>query len=206
LARIKNHLDLKVQRDTLKRLSEELSIEVSELLSTEQKSTHLATHDSLTGVPNRTLYFDRLTTSLSATRRTENFVAVLLIDLDGFKAVNESLGDYMGDELLKSVAIKLNACVRETDTVARLGGDEFVVLLTNLKDPKFAEKVADNIIKALSVPFNLGGMAAPIGARIGIACSGGKGEDVDGLMRRADGAMYDAKRGGKNKFVIAPLA
>jgi len=202
-ARTHNHLELKQQRDTLRRMSDELSIEVGELMAAEQKISHLAMHDQLTGLPNRTLFMDRLASSLSATNRTESFVAVLFIDLDGFKAVNDELGHLIGDQLLKRAALDLLKCARETDTVARFGGDEFVVLLTNLQDPQKVEKIAENMLVALSVPLCVDDVKAHVSGSIGIALSGQGEMDINDLIQKADGAMYEAKREGKNTYVFS---
>ncbi len=201
--RIKMETELKEQRDTLKRLSEELSIEVNELVDAEREITHLATHDQLTGLPNRTLFSDRLAESISATHRTKGFLAVLFIDLDGFKAVNDTLGHHCGDMLLKHVGGELQGCIRETDTVARFAGDEFIVLLTNLNASAVIEKIARNMLEALSKPFEHDNKTVEISASIGIACSGKDGNEAQELLQRADAAMYEAKRGGKNSFVFA---
>jgi diguanylate cyclase (GGDEF)-like protein len=202
-ARMRNHLELKLQRDTLKRMSDELFIEVSELMVAEQKITHLAMHDPLTGLPNRALFFDRLELSLSATNRTESFVAVLFVDLDGFKVVNDQLGHHVGDQVLKRVSVDLLGCARETDTVARYGGDEFVVLLTNLQDPEMVKKIATNMLAALCVPISVDDQTAQISGSIGIALSGQGEIDINDLIQKADEAMYEAKRSGKNNYVFS---
>jgi diguanylate cyclase (GGDEF)-like protein len=205
-ARVRNQLALKRQRDALERLSGELSIEVSQLIDAEKEITHLATHDALTGLPNRMLFLDRLDAAVAQTHRSKETLAVLFVDLDGFKAVNDTLGHAVGDALLKHVAAQVRGCVRETDTVARLGGDEFVVLLTGLSDNAAVETIAGAILERLAAPFETDGATARISGSIGIACSGLHGDDAESLLQNADAAMYAAKRGGKNAFAFAEPA
>jgi diguanylate cyclase (GGDEF)-like protein/PAS domain S-box-containing protein len=157
-----------------------------------------ANYDSLTQLPNRNLLKDRLTHAIAHAQRTHQQIAVLFLDLDRFKTVNDSLGHTAGDVLLKTVAMRLQACLRGVDTVARLGGDEFVIMLENLPHEKLAVTVARKILKALKTPFLLEGHEFVITASIGITLFPRDGEDVDTLLKHADTAMYWAKEEGRN--------
>jgi diguanylate cyclase (GGDEF)-like protein len=157
---------------------------------------HRALHDALTGLPNRVLLGDRLRHSLRETRRSGEPVALLLLDLDQFKEVNDQLGHHHGDTLLVAVAARLRELLRDCDTFARLGGDEFALLLTDARSLDGARAVATKIAEALERPFPVGTMSISVRASIGIAMSPEHGEDDETLMRRADMAMYKAKRRG----------
>jgi diguanylate cyclase (GGDEF)-like protein/PAS domain S-box-containing protein len=159
----------------------------------------MAHTDLLTGLPNRSLFLDRCAQALTLARRQEAGVAVLCIDLDGFKAVNDSLGHSAGDALLQQVAPRLRARVRDSDTVARMGGDEFGVVLVDIGSALFAEQVATALLASLSDPFALPQGSVRISASIGIAYFPHHGADVEKLMGCADMAMYNAKRAGKNQ-------
>lgn len=168
----------------------------------ERALTRLAHHDPLTGLANRTAFHDRLHHALTLARRRPHQLAVLYIHLDGFKAVNDTLGHEKGDELLQVVARRIVHTVRDCDTVARLGGDEFVVLLEDCK--LRPEEPAERIIEALARPVSLGGDAVAISASVGVAVFPGHGREPDALLRAADAAMYRAKHAGKSRFSIAP--
>jgi diguanylate cyclase (GGDEF)-like protein/PAS domain S-box-containing protein len=159
----------------------------------------MAHTDLLTGLPNRSLFLDRCAQALTLARRQEAGVAVLCIDLDGLKAVNDSLGHSAGDALLQQVAPRLRARVRDSDTVARMGGDEFGVVLVDIGSALFAEQVATALLASLSDPFALPQGSVRISASIGIAYFPHHGADVEKLMGCADMAMYNAKRAGKNQ-------
>ena len=167
----------------------------------EERLTHQAFHDSLTGLPNRALFFDRLEQALSRAERREGRVAVLFLDLDNFKYVNDSLGHDAGDGLLVAVAGRLRGCVRPEDTVARLGGDEFAVLL-EARDAGETTRVARRIVEALREPFELGGREVFAGTSVGIALGEAGRERPDDLLRKADLALYEAKRGGKARYAL----
>jgi diguanylate cyclase (GGDEF)-like protein len=154
---------------------------------------HQALHDALTGLPNRTLFHDRVGQALSAARREHIPVAVMIMDLDRFKEVNDTLGHSSGDELLKQAGSRLREALRESDTVARLGGDEFGVLLPRVVDSAAAVSVARKLREALEEPFAIHGLALQIEASIGIALYPEHGDDVHSLLQRADVAMYVAK-------------
>src|SRR3954449_8065054 len=163
---------------------------------------HDALHDALTGLPNRALFLDRLELSLRRARRQAEGVccAVLFLDLDGFKLVNDTLGHLVGDRLLVSVAQRLRECLRAGDTCSRLGGDEFAVILGPEREPGHEpEAIAERILRALRPAFDLEGREIFVGASIGIA-SGGR--DAETVLRNADVAMYRAKSLGKNRYVV----
>ena len=161
---------------------------------------NLALHDSLTSLPNRMLLDDRMGQAASAAERARKSFALMFIDLDRFKSVNDSLGHGVGDELLKAVAQRLTACVRKTDTVARAGGDEFIVLLSEIADPKDAAIVSAKILDELSRPFFIDRHELNISGSIGISIYPRDGQDVDTLKANADVAMYQAKRTGRNNY------
>ena len=164
------------------------------------KLARLALHDSLTDVPNRTLLSDRLDQAMMRAHRGGNSVAVLYIDLDRFKHINDSLGHTVGDQLLKSVAERLQTCVRSSDTVSRQGGDEFLVLLADVVHPHDAALCAEKIILALDMPHRIAGHDLRITASIGIATYPGDAADAEALLRNADFAMYQAKYTGRNNY------
>lgn len=171
--------------------------------TSQQRAIHaqmekLAFYDPLTGLENRRLFKDRLEQTLKQIRRNKGLMALLFIDLDGFKNINDTLGHEAGDELLIEVAKRLKQCVREEDIVARLGGDEFTVILANLRDNKSAASVAAKIIKALQKPIDLQGHTVKISGSIGITVAPDDSMDANELMRNADLAMYRAKASGRN--------
>ncbi len=168
----------------------------------EQNAFFLANHDPLTGLANRARFLERLHEALLNADRDNTYCGLLLLDLDRFKTVNDTLGHHAGDQLLKDVAARLLSCVRETDTVARLGGDEFVVILTRLKSLQSAEIIAENIIRELARPFDLEGHAINSGASIGIAMYPQDGGEAGDLLQKADLAMYRAKSSGRNRYRV----
>ncbi len=159
-----------------------------------------ANFDALTNLPNRTLFMDRLSRAVVTARRDGRVMALLFVDLDRFKIVNDTLGHAIGDMLLKRVAQRLSGCVREADTVARLGGDEFTVILQDIHKEADAAVVAGEIIKSVSWPFRLGGNKVFVGASVGITVYPADTEDVSSLLHNADMAMYQAKEAGRNVF------
>lgn len=171
----------------------------------EEQLAHQATHDPLTGLPNRTLLLDRLEHALGRTRRTGGLVALLFCDLDDFKLVNDELGHRAGDELLEAIARRLDSAVRPTDTVARFGGDEFVILCEDLEDLAMARAIATRVERALGEPFTLEGRSVQVGGSIGIALSSHHGLEPEDLLRAADTAMYRAKDRGRGRVEVAPL-
>jgi diguanylate cyclase (GGDEF)-like protein/PAS domain S-box-containing protein len=176
--------------------------DISERKELEAALSHQAFHDSLTKLPNRALLKDRTDHAVARAVRRQRALAVLLLDLDGFKAVNDSLGHAAGDLLLSAVADRLTVCIRPTDTCARLGGDEFAVLLEDLASPNDWQVVAYRMLEALRTPFDLDGKEIFVRASIGVAVRGEGGEDADELLRNADVAMYMAKSQGKNRFEL----
>jgi len=177
--------------------------DITESQSTTTHMAYLAQHDYLTGLPNRVLLRDRITQGLSAAARERKKLAVLFIDLDGFKQVNDIYGHAVGDQLLKDVGQRLQAHLRDVDTVSRLGGDEFVVLLRDLSDSTDATLVADKLCQSIAQPYPISSLdISSISASIGVALYPGDGDDIDVLLERADQAMYRAKNGGKNKVVF----
>ena len=163
----------------------------------------LALYDPLTGLANRRLLSDRLSVALVHARRSMSAVAVVYLDLDGFKQINDMLGHSAGDVLLKLVAARLAATVREEDTVARVGGDEFILGLWHVSDADYAATVASKVIEAVSQPYDIEGHAVRITMSAGIGLYPVHGEDADTLMKSADLALYDAKRAGKNVYRIS---
>jgi diguanylate cyclase (GGDEF)-like protein len=169
----------------------------------DEELAFLATHDPLTGLPNRTLIRDRIEQMLARSRRGRTPVAAIFIDLDNFKLINDTLGHGAGDELLRSVAARLGAVLRETDALGRLGGDEFVVIAEDMSLAAGPELIAERLFEALAEPFTLGPSESrvEISASIGLACSDGDTSSEE-LLRNADIAMYRAKWNGKNRYVV----
>jgi diguanylate cyclase (GGDEF)-like protein/PAS domain S-box-containing protein len=174
--------------------------DISDRKRDEEKIWHQANYDFLTDLPNRKLLQDRLQQTINLQKRNKNEFAVLLIDLDGFKDVNDSLGHDLGDELLIDSAKRIKLCLRESDTVGRLGGDEFVIILSEFSMYSGVERVADNIITSLAMPFMLGAETAYISASIGITLFPNDASDIVGLLKNTDQAMYEAKRTGRNRY------
>ena len=164
---------------------------------------HLALHDALTGLPNRFLMFGRLEQALHSATRHGHRVAVLFLDLDGFKPINDQFGHPVGDELLKAVAAQLRCTIRDCDTVARYGGDEFVVTLTDLQQPGDVAAVAEKILSVVSHPIVINGHTIEVSTSIGIATYPENGADSEALIRAADAAMYEAKAEGRKLYRFA---
>jgi diguanylate cyclase (GGDEF)-like protein/PAS domain S-box-containing protein len=180
--------------------------DITEKKLSEERIYHLAHYDVLTELPNRVLFQDRLDRAMVCTRRDKTHFAILSLDLDGFKPVNDTLGHPVGDLLLQQCARRLQSCVRESDTVARMGGDEFTVLLQGLHDSdevmRVCAHVAGAILRALSLPFDLEGQEVFISASIGIASFPEDGALAEDLVRHVDTALYCAKEQGRNQFVF----
>ena len=166
----------------------------------EARIQFLAHHDTLTHLPNRALLLDRIQVILAGARRNETEVGIMFIDLDNFKTINDSLGHYAGDELLKRVASTLQSCLRDVDLVGRLGGDEFVVVLGDLANAEDIAAVAEKISEAIGEPFSLEGQMLSVSASIGVSVFPRDGETPDSLIRNADAAMYLAKDRGRNNW------
>lgn len=178
--------------------------DITERKQAEQKIAHLAHYDYLTDLPNRALFLSTLEHSILLARRNKYKAAVLFLDLDGFKPINDTLGHDVGDLLLQGVAKRLKGTIRESDTVARVGGDEFTFVLNNIESGKAASLVADKIIAALSDPFDLKGRQCRVGGSIGISLFPDDASDLETLLRQADEAMYLAKQSGKNNYKFYP--
>ncbi|WP_296445723.1 GGDEF domain-containing response regulator [Rhodoferax sp. UBA5149] len=166
----------------------------------------LALHDPLTGLPNRRLLMDRLSLAIAHARRNKCTVAVMFLDLDGFKQINDTLGHDVGDTLLRMVADRLVATVRQEDTVARLGGDEFVIALWELSDVDHVAKLVSKVIQAVSQPYSIQGSDVQMTASVGVSIYPAHGDEVDTLMKNADLALYEAKHSGKNDYRISAYA
>jgi diguanylate cyclase (GGDEF)-like protein/PAS domain S-box-containing protein len=176
--------------------------DISELKKQESQLEFQANHDGLTGLPNRTLFNDRLAHDVKLVGRQEGSLAVLFIDLDEFKPINDSLGHKVGDKMLVSVANRLNQNLRSSDTLARLGGDEFAMILPYLNNKEEAEKVASRLLESLNKPHRIDGQELHVSASIGIAINEKAVKQPDELLQKADMAMYQAKQQGKNSFKI----
>ena len=174
--------------------------DITERKLAEQKIAHLAHYDYLTDLPNRALFLNFLDHSVLLSKRSKHKLAVLFLDLDGFKQVNDTLGHDAGDLLLQQVASRLKQTIRTSDTVARVGGDEFTFVLNNIESEENAGLVANKIIVALSEPFDLMGQRRQIGGSIGISIFPDDAQDPENLVKQADEAMYLAKHSGKNTY------
>ncbi|MDV7339540.1 EAL domain-containing protein [Terasakiella sp. A23] len=166
----------------------------------EELIRHQANYDALTNLPNRNLFLDRLSRSMMRAKRQDTQVALMFLDLDRFKWVNDTLGHNTGDMLLQEAAVRISKCVRETDTVSRLGGDEFTIVLPDLKHTIDVEKVARKVLAALAEPFNISGHEIFVSGSVGITVFPDDGAELELLLRNADTAMYRAKEGGRNDF------
>src|SRR5438105_2818907 len=184
----------------LKRAQEDLRFAAIQLQHDARRLEFLAHHDTLTGLPNRAMFQERAREAVAHSRRHDKTTAVLFIDLDNFKQVNDGLGHDVGDGLLKVIASRLRACVRGDDFIARIGGDEFCVLLQDIADPREAAAVAQKLIHELGKTYRIGEHQVSSGASIGIACVPQDGHDVATLLRLADAAMYRAKEAGRNGY------
>ncbi len=173
--------------------------DITEQRQNEARIRHLARHDALTDLPNRIEFLDQMAKAEAGLARGE-MAAVLYIDLDHFKAVNDTLGHAVGDEVIKQASARLWGTTRETDILARLGGDEFALLMRPVEDAADAARVADRIIKSIAAPFMIGGQQIEIGASVGIAVGPGDGEKTDTLVKNADLALYKAKSEGRSTY------
>ncbi len=196
---VKGQIDWHTLRRTILNAIERHRL-VVELRVDRQRVHYLATHDVLTSLPNRHHYYDILARAVVHAERYERTLAVFLLDLNGFKKINDSLGHAAGDQLLTSVASRLKRCTRRSDTVARLGGDEFTVILPEIQDPMNATKAAERIIESFQSPFLIAGRQVPVTCAIGISLFPRDGKNVDSMISTADAAMYKAKGEGKNCY------
>lgn len=166
----------------------------------QERLNYLAYHDELTGLPNRSLYNDRLSQAIIEARRQGRYVGVMLLDIDHFKMVNDTMGHDAGDELLRDIGKRLAVCLRESDTVSRFGGDEFGLVLADMADPRDAIFVAQKMLDSFAPPFFVGGRELFVGPSFGITIYPVDSDDPDGLVKNADSAMYHAKAQGRNNF------
>lgn len=171
-----------------------------------KRMSHLAQHDFLTGLPNRVLLVERLSHAIAMAKRHQKKMALLFLDLDYFKQINDAFGHAIGDGFLRSVAERIEDCVRVTDTVSRHGGDEFVVVLTEIKERQDAVQVAKKLLARLELPHSIDGRDIQATFSIGISVYPEDGGDVNALMRNADAAMYNAKAGGRNNYQFCRMA
>ncbi len=187
----------------LARSNELLRHEINERVKIQQELTHIATHDVLTGLPNRSLFNEHMGIKLQNARRHKRKLALLFLDLDGFKSINDTHGHSTGDALLREVSERMRQCVRKEDILARMGGDEFTILLGELASPTDASLVAMKVIKAISEPMAINNTICHVGVSIGISLFPDSAQDEDTLLRLADDAMYASKSEGKNTFSYA---
>jgi len=201
--RIRNQLELKRQRDIVREQNALLIRQQAALREAEQLARHLALYDPLTELPNRRMLIDRLNSGLSQAKRFERSLAVMFLDLDRFKEINDTCGHEVGDVLLREVGKRLTTCVRSGDTVSRSGGDEFIIVLPEIAHPTDATVVAEKIIQTLTEPIHIDSHSLNITTSIGIAVYPINGTD-DGqeLMKKADKAMYSAKKAGRNGYQL----
>ncbi len=174
--------------------------DVSEHVRAERRLSHLAHHDTLTGLPNRLLFHDRLQSALALSRRNRWLMAVMFVDLDRFKAVNDTLGHEVGDRLLQEAARRMQRSVRDCDTICRLGGDEFALVLPELGDMDEAAQVPQRIVDSLHAPLRIAGHDLALTASIGVALFPADAEEPEALVRCADAAMYRAKKLGRDNY------
>lgn len=215
---IEKTLELKALRKSGEEFSMELSLsavqlkdgwhavgiirDISERKQAEETIRQMAYHDSLTGLPNRKLFSDRTEIALAQAGRSQKNVAVIMLDLDNFKDINDTLGHDVGDHLLKTAAERLKAAMRKSDTVARFGGDEFVLLLPELKGIEGASRVAQKIVVSFRKPFLINTHQLIVTASIGIAVYPDDGSDESALLKNADIAMYQAKQAGRDRYQV----
>lgn len=180
------------------------SIDISDRKRAEEKINYMAYHDQLTALPNRELFYDRLSHAMSQARRHHERMALLYLDLNGFKDINDRYGHHAGDAVLKEAAERLNHCVRDADTVARLGGDEFAIVLGEIKKNEDAILVTEKVLSKLTQPMILHEtLTCTVGASVGIALFPDDGEEIDRLVNAADRAMYESKHAGGNVYALA---
>jgi diguanylate cyclase (GGDEF)-like protein/PAS domain S-box-containing protein len=196
------NLSVSVMRDGEGRITHHIAIfsDITRRKEAEAQIRHMALHDNLTGLANRVLLRDRLNQAMEQARRDGKLVALLFIDLDDFKPVNDRLGHDAGDQVLREVARRLRSVVRSVDTVARVGGDEFVIVLQALDEEAMAHTVADKLIRSVEAPVLVNGESCVLGASVGISLYPLHGADHNGLLQAADKALYEAKARGKNRY------
>ena len=180
----------------------QIATDITDIKEAEKKMEHLATHDPLTGLPNRALFQDRLDHALKTYKRDQSIFAVMFLDLDKFKQINDTLGHLAGDQVLQETAKRLLSCIRESDTIARVSGDEFTFIIEHIETPGDFELVSNRILESLSSPYTIDGNVVNISCSIGISFFPEHGSDIDSLINNADFAMYKAKSTGGNCTII----
>lgn len=195
-------IQIENSKKSLRSLNDNLANEIATRKQAEERIQYLASHDVLTGLPSRLLLRDRLEIAIKTAERNQAKLAILFIDLDGFKAVNDNFGHKAGDSLLEEIATRLKAVVRQSDTVARIGGDEFIVLSNGIHSDADAATVAGKILASIGQPVSLGEQYATVGGSIGISIFPDHGNDIEKLIAYADAAMYDIKKTGKNAYAF----
>ncbi len=195
IARLKNIGQLKV-------LSKEKTHALDDLRKTEKKLKHVARHDYLTGLPNRNMFNEQLTIALAKAKRKKQLIALMYLDIDQFKDINDTMGHAYGDKLLTAFANRLKQCLRASDIAARFGGDEFILLLDDLKEVQDAIVIANKILQAMRQPFTLNSKPASVTTSIGIAFLRDSDISLDDFIRQADQALYVSKNSGRNTFYI----
>lgn len=208
LKKANEDLEQKVEERTseLSKAYESLKEEITEKEKIQERIKHLAYHDHLTGLPNRLLFTDHLDHAINLASRSRNTFAVMFIDLDAFKMVNDTMGHVLGDQLLKEVSERLKQIMRKSDIIARIGGDEFMVLVENLEDLDGIHIIAHKILRSFDIPFDIHDQAFYLTASIGIALYPGDGQSPDEIIKNADIAMYKAKENGKNQYTFCSPA
>ena len=174
------------------------SLNITDRKKAERHLAHLAHHDALTGLPNRTFLQDRIRRELARARRGDRMFALLMLDIDRFKTVNDALGHHAGDALICSVGERLGGMLRKKDVIARLGGDEFAILLGDLRENQQAVETAETLLGALKQPFTIAGEDIVVSASIGLVLHPNDGDDAENLLKKVDIAMYRAKAEGRN--------
>jgi diguanylate cyclase (GGDEF)-like protein/PAS domain S-box-containing protein len=203
---IRDITERKRMEDNLKRTTAELVQFNAELQRSATQLNHVANHDSLTGLPNRKLFHERLEQAISWAEENEQLVALLFLDLDGFKQINDTHGHDLGDLLLRAVARRLTGCLRGSDTVARLGGDEFTIILPGIPSAEDAARVATKLLTTLAKPFELEGHPISITSSIGISLYPDQASDLETLLKESDNAMYRAKQAGKGRYEFSLIS
>ena len=208
LQRFNQELEKRVEERTeqLARTNDKLRHEIDERVKAQEELTHLATHDALTGLPNRALFNEHLEIALNAARRHNRKLALLFLDLDGFKAINDNCGHDVGDHLLRTLGRRMRKCIRKEDILARMGGDEFTLLLTEFSHTEDATHIAEKLITIVNEPISINNRSCHVGVSIGISLFPGSAQDAHTLLRLADDAMYQAKANGRNRFIMTQRA
>jgi diguanylate cyclase (GGDEF)-like protein/PAS domain S-box-containing protein len=203
---IRDITERKRMEEDLKRTTAELVQSNAELQRSATQLNHVANHDSLTGLPNRKLFHERLEQAIAWAEEKDQLVALLFLDLDGFKQVNDTKGHDIGDLLLRAVAHRLIGCLRGSDTVARLGGDEFTIILPGIPSAQDAARVATKLLSTLAKPFELEGHLISITSSVGISLYPDQASDLETLIKEADNAMYRAKQAGKGRYEFSLIS